>query len=468
LRINPSNKLILSLAIPAILQTVIRSSFSILDAYWIGKTGSTELASLTVATFLFWGTMSLGEMISNGTNSLVAQSTGAKNKLLSRNISRTNIVNTCIHSLILGALIIPALPYLYSIIKLDKIQASLSSEYLVTILIGLPCITLLSTVTAIFRGYGNTKTPFYLVALAVILNFFLTPLLIFGTDISGLTTGSNFLKLGMRGAALGTLISYLTAAITGIIILKRKELIDALTKYRFNFRILKETVKIGFPLSMNGVAFSLIYVFISRFVADYGTTGLAALGIGHRSESIAFQICVGFSLSATILIGQSVGAGEYKLAEKYAYKILFLSTLINLIFSFILFFYSAETAAIFTNDIDVISATSTYNKIAAIVLIFTSAEVVFTGAFAGAGDSLPPSIISLSMNILRIPLCIILTPLYGLAGIWIAIGISVLIKGIALPLWFRKGKWKDKKSKLLESRPDNVTSLPLKNLFDLE
>jgi Na+-driven multidrug efflux pump len=169
-KMRSDSRIILALAIPAILQTLIRSSFVIIDAYWVGKLGSIQLAALTVATFLVWGEMALGEMISTGTNSLVAQAVGAGDKELARKISTENITNTFFHSLILGLLVIPMFPLLYLIINLNPEQAELANSYLIPFSIGLPCITLLATVGSIFRGYGDTKTPFYLLLFALGLN----------------------------------------------------------------------------------------------------------------------------------------------------------------------------------------------------------------------------------------------------------------------------------------------------------
>lgn len=203
----------------------------------------------------------------------------------------------------------------------------------------------------------------------------------------------------------------------------------------------------------------MIYVFVSRFVSDYGTTGLAALGIGHRSESIAYQICVGFSLAATILVGQKVGAGKTDDAERIAWKILWLSLVIVFIYSVPLFIFSAEIASIFSDDHSVINAASTYNKVAAAVLIFSAAEVILSGAFSGAGDTVPPAVVGLPFNILRIPFSAIFTPIFGLEGVWIAISLTVFLKGVIMVVWFKRGKWKNKRSKLLEREKKNLLEL---------
>ena len=169
---NSDRKIIFALAIPAVLLTIVRSLFVILDAFWVGKLGCKELAAITVATFLVWGILALGEMVAVGTNSLVAQRTGAKDVTMAKKISSLNILNTLFFSIFLGLAIIPILPLMYWFMNLQQPEILLANKYLITLLIGLPCITLLSTSSAIFRGYGDTKTPFYMFVFAVVLNIF--------------------------------------------------------------------------------------------------------------------------------------------------------------------------------------------------------------------------------------------------------------------------------------------------------
>jgi len=430
-------KTIFNLALPAVLQTVVRSLFIIVDAFWVGKMGALSLAALTTATFLVWGFLALGEMIAAGTNSLVAQSTGARNPELTKRISTFNLINTFFYTIVLSLVLIPLIPFIYSLMNVSGEQARLSNEYLVTLLIGFPGMTLLSTSTAIFRGTGDTKTPMYLLIFAVALNFFLAPLFMFGLWFVP--------AFGMTGAALSTLTAYSIAFIVSYILLKKKNIICKLSGYKIDKAVILETFRIGFPIALNGVGFSLIYVFVSRFVADYGTVAFAALGIGHRSESLAYQITVGFSLASSILVGQNIGAGNPDRAEILAWKILGYASLLMFIYSLLLFVFSAEVARFFINDAEVISAASVYNKIAASVLIFSAAEVILGGAFSGAGDSLPPAVVGLPMNALRIPLTALFSILWGLNGIWIAICSTVVLKGIIITVWFKLGKWKTRK-----------------------
>ena len=433
-------RLIIALALPAVFQTLTKSSFSLIDSFWVGKLGSVQLASITVSTFLVWGIISLAEIISNGTNSLVAQSTGAGNKELSKKISTLNIQTTLFYSFIVGIALLPVLKYLYDIIDLNAQNRIYCNDYLISFLFGLPCVLLLSTVTSVFRGYGDTKTPFYLLIVSAVLNFLFCPLLIFGVN--------GFLRFEVQGAALSTLLAYLISFFIGLYILKKRGLISRIIVFNFDKKIIFETFRIGFPLALNGVAFSMIYVFVSRFVAQYGDTGLAALGIGHRSESIAYQVCVGFAMAATIMVGQYMGAGKPEEANKFAWKIVRIGAVPVLIYTIILFIFSADFAKIFTTNPDVIYHASYYNKLSALVMIFTMLETILTGAFAGSGYTSPPAITGLVFNFLRIPACALFSSLWGLEGIWFAICLSVFVKGVVLSLWFKKGSWKKMKFRL--------------------
>lgn len=444
------NRLILAIAGPAVLQTLVKSSFSLIDTYWVGKLGSTELASITVANFLVWGALALGEMIATGTNSLVAQSKGAGEIETGRKIATENLISTFFKTLLITILLIPILPFLYNIINLDAAQRGFTDDYLITFLLGMPCVTLLSTTAAIFRGTGDTKTPFYLISLAVSLNFVLAPLFIFGLG--------GFFQWGMKGAALSTLVSYLIAFIIGYILLRKRNLIGKIREYKFDKKILKHTIKIGLPVSLNGLAFSFIYVIVSSFVADFGTTGLAALGIGHRSESISYQICVGLSLAATVLIGQNIGAGNKDKAERLAWRICGIGTAAMSVYGILLFVFARTIAEFFTTDLAVIDAAEAYNKINALIMIFSAADVILNGAFSGAGDTIPPVTIGLIFNTLRIPLCALFAPIWGLNGIWIAICLSVALKSIVLTYWFYRGKWKEREFEL-SSKKENIIEL---------
>ena len=433
------NRQIIRLAWPVFFQNLARSlAIAVLDTYWIGKISSEHLAAITVGTFLSWGAYALGELVPIGTNSLISQAVGAKETDSAKHIGTLNLVNAVIVGLLIAGIMIPLLPLLYHLTNLDPSKAGLANDYLFPVLVLLPCVILFETGSAVFRGHGNTKTPFKLLILVFGLKAVISPILIFTFD------------LGISGASLSTMLSYGAVFLIELYLLKKYDFIGSLKKkasgifkdIRFNWKVTKETLKIGLPLSLEGLAFSFIYMFVSRYVADFGTTGLAALGIGHRSEAIPYQVGEAFAITASIIVGQNIGAKQTGRAEKAAWRVLFLSWIPMSAYGLALFLFPAEIAGIFTTDQGVIETAKVYNMIAAFSIIFAMSEQIFSGAFAGAGNSLPPLAISLPITALRIPLAAILAPIYGMNGIWIAIFSTSIAKGLIIAFWFRLGRWK--------------------------
>ena len=456
------NRQIIRLAWPVFFQNLGRSlAVAILDSYWIGKIGSEHLAALAVGTFLSWGAFALGELVPIGTNALVSQSVGAKDEDAACRVSTLNLINSVIWGVIIAAIMIPLLPVLYGFTNLDTPKAVLANEYLFPILVLLPAIILFESGSAIFRGHGNTKTPFRLLLVVFSLKIILSPLLIFTFNF------------GIGGASTATMISYGSVFIIQLVLLKRRGFIGSvkkkftalITDIKYNWKITKETIKIGLPLSLEGLAFSFIYIFVSRYVADFGTTGLAALGIGHRSEAIPYQVGEAFAVTASIVVGQNIGAGNYDRANKGAWRVLYLSWIPMAVYGIVLFFFPAQIAGIFTSDQAVIETAKVYNMIAAFSIFFAMSEQIFSGAFAGAGNSLPPLAIYLPVTALRIPLAAILAPIYGMNGIWIAIFVTSMTKGVLIAFWWRLGRWKNRKF-ALSNKPQEPVESPIEK-FDI-
>jgi putative MATE family efflux protein len=444
------------------MQNLCRSlAIAVLDSFWIGKISSEHLAALTVGTFLSWGAYALGELVSIGTNTLTSQAVGAKQTDSARHISTLNLFNAFLAGVLIAIILIPVLPLLYHLINLDDVKSGLANDFLMPVLFLLPCTILFETGSAIFRGHGNTQTPFRLLLLVFGLKAVLSPALIFWAGF------------GIAGASMATMVSYGSVFLIELILLKKHGHISPLIgKFQnifkdrlFNWKITKETIRIGIPLSLEGLAFSFIYVLVSRFVADFGTVGLAALGIGHRAEAIPYQVGEAFAITASIIVGQNIGAMQTDRAEKGAWRVLYLSWIPMTFYGLVLIIFPKEIAGIFTTDQAVIETAKVYNMIAGFSIFFAMCEQIFSGAFAGAGNSLPPLAISLPITALRIPLAAILAPVYEMNGIWIAIFSTSIAKGVLLAFWFRLGRWKKRKFEL-GKRLEEPTESPIEK-FDI-
>jgi len=279
-------------------------------------------------------------------------------------------------------------------------------------------------------------------------NIILDPLLIFGIG--------PFPQMGVPGAALATVFSWVVGLSLFIVLIRGGRL-----TFKFNFsrfvrpdgRMIGELIKIGSPLAAAGVTFSVVYLFMNRITASFGTEAIAALGIGNRCESISYLTCFGFSLAVSTLVGQNLGAGKPDRAAKSVWYALLFTGISTGAISLAFLTIPHVIASGFINDPKVIIIASDYLMILALSQTFMAIEIVMEGAFTGAGNTLPAMIVSLVGSFARFPLALYICNDLGVGvnGVWWSITLTTIVKGIALLIWFSRGKWKSKQIRVSAS-----------------
>ncbi len=152
-------------------------------------------------------------------------------------------------------------------------------------------------------------------------------------------------------------------------------------------------------------------------------------------------------MAAAALVGQNLGAKKPERAEKSAWRTVFIVVLITGFISIMFISFPKYISAFFISDEKVIKIGINYLRIMALSQIFMAIEIVLEGAFSGAGNTFPPMMVSVPGSILRIPLAYLLAIKLnlGVSGIWWAITLTSIAKGVVLAFWFKLGKWKTKK-----------------------
>ncbi|MBN2412796.1 MATE family efflux transporter [candidate division KSB1 bacterium] len=438
----PLTRAIFKLAWPAITSMVFLMIFNLIDIWWVGKLGAQALAGVSAASFIVWTLQSLATLVETGVNAMVARFIGAKNTELASRVVGQGLIMATVLAVGFGIIGYYCQDMIYQYMGLETGVLLQARSYMFYILIGMTTIFMTFAADAAFRGMGDTKTPLKIISAALFLNLVLDPLLIFGVG--------PFPRLEAGGASLATVFSHALAVVISIFLLKRRKVhikISWNLRKFFDFSLVWRITRIGAPIAFSGIMFSVSYMLLTRVITRYGSEPLAALGLGHRIEGLAYFAAVGFSVAAATLVGQNLGAGKPERAEKAAWlSVLYISVLL-LAVSMTFFFFGKWIVRFFINDPDVITEGARYLKIIAMFEIFLGLEIVFEGAFGGAGNSLPPMLISVPMTWLRIPLAIVLAHTLGMGsvGIWWAIASTTGMKGLTMALWFRRGNWKTKK-----------------------
>lgn len=434
-------KHILALAWPAITSLFSVTALNITDAFWVGKLGAAALAAVITSGYVYWIIRCVGAVVADGALAMVSRYIGAGEREKASSVSGQATVFSLSVSILTAVLGLYLSPKIFQLLGTEALVSGLGTTYLRIIFCAAPFIFFWEVFFAIFKASGDTKTPMLVTLIAIGGNILLDPFLIFGIG--------PFPEMGTAGAATATFLSYLLGCVIVVYILKKRESILPL-KFSREFlpqrEVMLQILKIGLPLSVSGTLFSVVYLFITKITTLFGTEAVAALGVGQRAESLSYMTCFGFSMAVSAVVGQNLGAKEVGRAERGTWTAVGIVSAFTFFTSIIFLLLPRYITSFFISEPRVIEIASQYLMILALSQIFMGLEVVLEGAFLGAGDTIPPMIISMPGSIIRIPLAYYLAVhlQMGPVGIWWAITLSTIAKGLLFVFWFRRGGWKKK------------------------
>jgi putative MATE family efflux protein len=432
LTVGPLRSAVLRLAVPAVAMMACHLSFNLIDSIWVGRLiGPAALAAVSTAGFYIWVLLSLGEMVEVGLIALAARRHGQGSPDAAARAAAAAVLYALAAGAIVSVTGLVVMDGLFRWMTVPPEVARLGHQYLSTWLLGGPLVFGFFAIEATFRSAGDTRTPFFLLGTSVLLSIALDPLLIAGVG--------PFPRLGVEGAALASVMVRGGGFVIGFVIAVRRGLIRLGAP---DWRAVPTIMRIGAPFSLAGVVFSVIYMWLTRFTSRFGTPALAALGIGHKVEGLGFMAISGFSLAASALVGQNLGAGLEQRARDAVRLTVRYCLLVTVTTAILFLLFPRTLAGLFTTDAAVIADGSLYLRVIAFAQVGQTFELIFEGALAGAGYTLWPQVTSLSLTALRVPLSAWWSRSGGLLGIWIALSLTAVLRGVAMTLFWRGGRWR--------------------------
>lgn len=433
-------KSLISVSIPIILANILQTAYQLIDTFWLGRLGANAVAAVSISFPILFLVLSLGGGLTLAGTVIVAQYKGAERQDDVNYSSSQTVFVIFLISVFLSVFSYFMAEPLMKIIGAGPEILEDSVSYFRVSSLGFVFLFMFFVFQSLMRGIGNVLLPMYIVIGTVFLNLVLDPLFIFGF---GPMPG-----YGVAGAAVASVITQGISAIAGIWILLRgnKGIKIKWSEMHMNPIWIKRLFGLGLPASMEQSARAAGMTMMVIIVATFGSDVVAAYGVGARMLSLVIVPALGLAIGTTALVGQNIGAGQIKRAEKIAdlsNKVAFF----GLTFVGILMFLIAEplTAIFVPNDPEVIRDGSLFIKIMAPSFGLLGVQQVLNGTFNGAGFTKASMLISiLSLWIIRFPLAYILsynTPL-GFIGIWVSFPASNLIAAIVAFTYYKMGYWK--------------------------
>ena len=268
---------------PSVVIGMLRAALGQVDAWYIGRLGGIELQAISAASFLVWVVYIAGELSSVGVHALSSAAEGAGNRQEGVGAAVVQGLWFALGaSAVMAALVSgPRLAAYFSLVGVtDPAVAAAGSAYVrVTAVWGTLPLAAEASALAGFKGIGETRGALVIAALTVLLNAALNGPFIAAFGVAGAAWATNL------SAAAGTLAALWLLGRRGVRLRPKPPSLSAMRRIG----------AIGAPLASSGLLFSSVYVALSRTLASLNPAYLAALGIGHRIEAMAYTACEGFA-----------------------------------------------------------------------------------------------------------------------------------------------------------------------------
>lgn len=429
------------LAWPTIINMVLMTAYNLINRAFLGGLEHSAAAQAAIGIGGIAPMIQFGLLIglTAGTSALVSRFIGAKEYTDAEEATRQSLIFGVIAGIIsMIPLVLLAGPFV-RLLGAKPDVAPLAAGY--TMIFGAFTIPLYlqMIIGSALQASGDTKSPLYTAIVMVIVNIAFDWLLIFGIG--------PFPELGVKGAALATGISRTVSSMMMIYFLRRSVLKHSLRHLRMRWEWCLRILKIGWPAAAQQVLFSTgnaVYIGLLGGLPD-ATAAQAALSVAGAIEATSFMPGASYRVAATPLVGQNLGAGSPKRAERCAWTAVRQAVIIMSVMMLVFLIFPAQLAHIFTKDKQVIALIVSYLRINALCQPFLAVGMVLAGSLQGAGDTRFATLTSFfSHAAVRLPLTWLLARVLGMdaTGAWIAMCTSNICSSLLITWWFRRGNWK--------------------------
>lgn len=439
---GPIPSTLLLFALPVLGANVLQSLNGSVNAVWVGRfLGQSALAATSNANLVLF--LMLGTMFGIGMAAtiLVAQSVGARNLPEAKRIVGTSAVFFFLVSAIFaigGWLFVDTI---LSLLGTPADAMPLARQYLRIIFVAVPAMNLLSFVMTILRGAGDSRTPFLFMALAVVLDIALNPLLIDGIG--------PFPKLGIAGSATSTLIGQTVSVVAILILLYARK--HPLRLAGADLRLLIPDPKLlrlvifkGIPMGLQMIVISVSALVLMGLVNAYGSQTAAAYGIAAQLWTYIQMPALAIGAAVSSMAAQNVGAKRWDRIGKIAgagiaFNLAMTGTLVALLFVFdrpvLGLFLSGNTAAI--------DAATHINTLASWSFVLFGVTIVIFATVRATGAVTPPLIIlTISLLVVRTSFAYGFKDALGPEALWWSFPVGSICSLVLAIGYYRFGRWR--------------------------
>lgn len=420
-----------ALALPIMATSLIQMAYNLIDMIWIGKIGASAVASVGAAGMFMWLSNGLATLAKMGGQIKVGHALGAQKKEEAASYAQSSMQMGIVFAVFFGILSVVFADGMIGFFQLNSTQVIQDAKLYLMITCGLVIFSFMNQIfTGILTAMGNSRTSFIATGIGLVLNIVLDPLFIFGFGFIP--------AMGVAGAAIATVLAQLVVMLLFLYTIVKEPVLfcDVHMLQAPDITHTKEIFQIGLPSAVQSMLFSGISMVIARLIAGWGDAAVAVQKVGSQIESISWMTAEGYAAALNSFVAQNYGAKNTgRIREGYRLSMIVMLSW-GVFCSLVLIAFPQVIFQVFIQETEVLPLGVDYLQILGVSQLFMCMEITTAGAFSGLGKTLPPSIVSILLTGARIPMAMLLGKWMGLNGIWWAITISSIGKGIVLLIWF--------------------------------
>ena len=414
---EPIGKLLSKLSVPAAMGMISMALYNVIDTIFIGQgAGALAIGGLAIVFPIQMIINSVAMAVGLGGASIISRALG------SNNIDKANLTFGNIMTLILLlSIIILPIAYFFKreilvIFGAEGKILNYALDYYSIVLWSAPFLSFAMTSNNIIRAEGNARVAMTTMIISSVINLILDPIFIFGLD------------MGIKGAAWATLISIV---LTNFYLLwyfqsGKSALHFYFKNMRINPQIIWETISIGASSFARHATGSFVAIIMNHSLMHYGSEmAVAAYGVINRVMMFIFMPIFGVTQGFMPIVGYNYGAKHFDRVREVIKLSIYTTTLMAIGGMLIILVFSEAIVKIFSNDAELLKIATEALQLIVLAFPLIGVQIIVAGLYQSLGKALPSLFLSLLRQVVMLlPLIILLPPIYGINGIWIAFPIS--------------------------------------------
>lgn len=429
------------MAWPAILESFFVAFAGLVDSLMVSSLGSYAVAAVGLTTQPKFLGLSLFFAANVSISALVARRKGEGKREEANKLFATFLVFVLVMAVLLSVLLVICADPIIRFCGSEELTHDSAVQYFRIIMGGMIFNVIQMGVNSAQRGAGNTRITMRTNLVSNSVNILANYLLIQGHF--------GFPALGIRGAALATVLGTVVSSIMSILSVWKKENFISIPmifaqKIKPRMDALKNIIKVGYSVFAEQILMRVGFMLTAIMAADQGTAAMAAHQVGMNIMGLSFSFGDGLQATAVALIGYSLGAKQPEQAKEYGKTCRMIGGVISVVLAVVYFFGAGFLMRMFFEEEEIVSIGVSIMHVIIFVVVLQIAQVIYMGCLRGAGDTLYTAVAStVSVTLMRTLGSWFFGYVLGMGiiGIWFGVVADQLSRFLFATIRFRQGKW---------------------------